>query len=90
MLDEANQFIFQIESAFPDTVTLASKLVSLVEGASLNNVVQVVGEAIAMVAQGVDLNAVNAYLNAATGGILDSLEAALGINNLTEVLGLAQ
>jgi hypothetical protein len=34
------------------------------------------------------LDAVNAYLNAATGGTIVSLEAALGINNLTQVLGL--
>ncbi|PTB35777.1 uncharacterized protein TrAFT101_010623 [Trichoderma asperellum] len=85
-----------IESALPTATTLASKLVSLVDGVGaqatdalgLNNVVQIVGEAIAMVAQGVDLNAVNAYLNAATGGTITSLEAALGINNLTQVLGL--
>ncbi|KAL6898593.1 hypothetical protein GGI43DRAFT_81480 [Trichoderma evansii] len=85
-----------IESALPDATTLASKLVSLVDGVGaqatdalgLNNVVQIVGEAIAMVAQGVDLNAVNAYLNAATGGTVTSLESALGINNLTQVLGL--
>ncbi|KAL7793817.1 hypothetical protein V8C37DRAFT_377428 [Trichoderma ceciliae] len=86
----------KIESAL-GTVTLASKLVSLVEsvgakatnGLSLN-VVQIVGEAIAMVAQGVDLGAVNAYLNAATGGTITTLEGALGITNLTQVLGLVQ
>ncbi|EHK18524.1 uncharacterized protein TRIVIDRAFT_225829 [Trichoderma virens Gv29-8] len=86
----------KIEAVLP--VTLAAKLVSLVqtvEGqvaatAGINNVVQIVGEALAMVAQGVDLNAVNAYLNAATGGSLTTLEVALGVNNLTEVLGLTQ
>ncbi|KAH8124667.1 hypothetical protein ACSS6W_007689 [Trichoderma asperelloides] len=86
----------KIESALPTATTLASKLVSLVDGVGaqatdalgLNNVVQIVGEALAMVAQGVDLNAVNAYLNAATGGTITSLEAALGVNNLTQVLGL--
>lgn len=79
-------------------MTLAAKLVSLVQGvegkvvatAGINNVVQIVGEALAMVSQGVDLNAVNAYLNAATGGQLTTLEVALGVDNLTEVLGLAQ
>ncbi|KAM0255348.1 hypothetical protein ACHAQJ_005866 [Trichoderma viride] len=87
-----------IESALPDSVTLAAKLVSLVEGVGaqatdalgLNNVVQIVGEAIAMVAQKVPLSSVNAYLNAATGGTVTTLEGALGINNLTEVLGVAQ
>ncbi|KAH6603786.1 hypothetical protein Trco_007232 [Trichoderma cornu-damae] len=88
----------KIESALPATVTLADKLVSLAEGVGsqataalgVNNVVQIVGEGIAMVAQGVDLNAVDAYLNAATGGTLTSLEGALGVKNLTGVLGLAQ
>ncbi|KAM6477058.1 hypothetical protein HDV62DRAFT_237281 [Trichoderma sp. SZMC 28011] len=86
----------KIEAVLP--VTLAAKLVSLVQGvegkvvatAGINNVVQIVGEALAMVSQGVDLNAVNAYLNAATGGQLTTLEVALGVDNLTEVLGLAQ
>ncbi|PNP57425.1 hypothetical protein THARTR1_02422 [Trichoderma harzianum] len=86
----------KIEAVLP--VTLAAKLVSLVQGvegkvvatADINNVVQIVGEALAMVAQGVDINAVNAYLNAATGGSLTTLEVALGVDNLTEVLGLAQ
>ncbi|KAM0481927.1 hypothetical protein ACHAPE_008388 [Trichoderma viride] len=85
-----------IEGALPAATTLASKLVSLVDSVGaeatdalgLNNVVQIVGEAIAMVSQGVHLDAVNAYLNAATGGTIVSLEAALGINNLTQVLGL--
>ncbi|KAL6862237.1 hypothetical protein J3F83DRAFT_745495 [Trichoderma novae-zelandiae] len=78
-------------------VTLAAKLVSLVQGVegqvkatvNVDNVVQIVGEALAMVAQGVDLSAVNSYLKAATGGQIASLEVALGINNLTQVLGLA-
>ncbi|KAL7908316.1 hypothetical protein GGI35DRAFT_481018 [Trichoderma velutinum] len=86
----------KIEAVLP--VTLAAKLVSLVQGvegqvaatAGINNVVQIVGEALAMVAQGVDLNAVNAYLNAATGGSIATLEVALGVDNLTQVLGLAQ
>ncbi|KAL6831768.1 hypothetical protein V8C40DRAFT_285222 [Trichoderma camerunense] len=86
----------KIEAVLP--VTLAAKLVSLVQGvegkvvatAGINNVVQIVGEALAMVSQGVDLNAVNAYLNAATGGQLTTLEVALGVDNLTEVLGLTQ
>ncbi|KAL6812094.1 hypothetical protein J3E69DRAFT_377357 [Trichoderma sp. SZMC 28015] len=86
----------KIEAVLP--VTLAAKLVSLVQGvegkvvatAGINNVVQIVGEALAMVSQGVDLNAVNAYLNAATGGQLTTLEVALGVDNLTEVLGVAQ
>ncbi|KAK4073012.1 uncharacterized protein Triagg1_5689 [Trichoderma aggressivum f. europaeum] len=86
----------KIEAVLP--VTLAAKLVSLVQGvegkvvatADIDNVVQIVGEALAMVAQGVDISAVNAYLNAATGGSLTTLEVALGVNNLTEVLGLVQ
>ncbi|KAL7931930.1 hypothetical protein V8C35DRAFT_308893 [Trichoderma chlorosporum] len=84
----------KIESVLP--VTLAAKLVSLVQGAEgqvvatagINNVVQIVGEALAMVAQGVDIDSVNAYLNAATNGALPTLQGALGIANLTEVLGL--
>ncbi|KAL7813585.1 hypothetical protein V8C44DRAFT_327169 [Trichoderma aethiopicum] len=88
--------VAKIESVIK--VTLAEKLVSLVHGVegqvaatvNVNNVVQIVGEALAMVAQGVDLAAVNAYLKAATGGQIVSLEAALGINNLSQVLGLVQ
>lgn len=79
-------------------MTLAAKLVSLVQGvegevvatANIDNVVQIVGEALAMVAQGVDISAVNAYVNAATGGAITTLEGALGVNNLTQVLGLVQ
>ncbi|KAL7957338.1 hypothetical protein V8C34DRAFT_305873 [Trichoderma compactum] len=87
----------KIEAVLPGT--LADKLVSLVQSvegnvvattANIDNVVQIVGEALAMVAQGVDLSAVNAYLNAATGGALTTLEDALGVDNLAEVLGLAQ
>ncbi|TFB01598.1 hypothetical protein CCMA1212_006519 [Trichoderma ghanense] len=88
--------VAKIEAVLP--VTLAAKLVSLAQGvegkvtatANVDNVVQIVGEALAMVAQGVDLNAVNAYLNAATGGQLASLQVALGITNLPQVLGLVQ
>ncbi|EGR46965.1 uncharacterized protein TRIREDRAFT_109287 [Trichoderma reesei QM6a] len=88
--------VAKIESVIK--VTLAEKLVSLVHGVegkvaatvNVNNVVQIVGEALAMVAQGVDLNAVNAYLNAATNGQIVSLEVALGIPNLSQVLGLVQ
>ncbi|KAL6797354.1 hypothetical protein GGI42DRAFT_92574 [Trichoderma sp. SZMC 28013] len=86
----------KIEAVLP--VTLAAKLVSLVQGvegevvatANIDNVVQIVGEALAMVAQGVDISAVNAYVNAATGGAITTLEGALGVNNLTQVLGLVQ
>ncbi|RFU81016.1 hypothetical protein TARUN_1199 [Trichoderma arundinaceum] len=86
----------QIETALPDGVTLATKLVSLANGIGakasadlgVNNLVQIVGEAIAMVAQGVDINAVNAYLNAATGGAVTTLEGALGINNIVQVISV--
>ncbi|KAL7944004.1 hypothetical protein V8C42DRAFT_327489 [Trichoderma barbatum] len=85
----------KIEAVLP--MTLAAKLVSLAQGVEgqvtatvgIDNVVQIVGEALAMVAQGVDISAVNAYLDAATGGSLTTLELALGVDNLTQVLGLA-
>ncbi|PTB63145.1 hypothetical protein BBK36DRAFT_1144204 [Trichoderma citrinoviride] len=88
--------VAKIEAVLP--VTLAAKLVSLAQGvegkvvatANVDNVVQTVGEALAMVAQGVDLGAVDSYLKAATNGQIVSLEVALGIKNLSQVLGLVQ
>jgi hypothetical protein len=50
--------------------------------------IQAVGEAVAMLLQGVGVPQIDAFLNAATGGTICSLEKALGVPDIEKTLGL--
>jgi len=78
--------IEQIESGLGG-VPLADKLLSLFQSGDLSgSALTAVGEALAMLKQGTPLDAVNSYLNAATGGVVSDLGSTLGLEDLVGLL----
>lgn len=64
-------------------------MLGLVEDGAPPGAVQVIGQGIAMVLEGVGVPEVNAFIDSATGGAVSSLEAALGVTDVEKALGLA-
>lgn len=65
---------------------LAHKLISLVQGGLPPQVVQAVGQGIALVEQGVAIQTVDAYVKGQTDGAITSLEQTIGVTNIQKIL----
>ena len=70
-------------------MTFAEFLLGLSKEGAPPGTIQAIGEAIAMLEEGVGITAVNEFLDASTGGAITSLEDALGVTDVFEALGLA-
>lgn len=79
-------YIQQVEQALGG-VPLADKLMELVNGGLKPAATQAIGQALVMVQSGLPIDAVNSYLDSATGGTVTNLEQTLGTNDLVGVLG---
>lgn len=66
--------------------TLAQKLLTLVEGGLPPQVVQAVGQGLALVQQGVAIETVDAYVKGMTNGATSSLENTLGVANIAQIV----
>ncbi|ATY65541.1 hypothetical protein A9K55_001967 [Cordyceps militaris] len=74
----------KVESALGQP--LAQKLLGMVQGGLPPQVVQAVGQGIALVEQGVAVQTVDAYVKGMTDGAVTSLEGALGVSDIQKVL----
>lgn len=70
-------------------VSFAEFLLGLSDEGAAPGVIQAVGEAVAMLLNGVGLDSVNAFLDSATGGAVTDLSETLGVTDLEKALGLA-
>jgi hypothetical protein len=70
-------------------VTFAEYLLGLSKEGAPPGTIQAIGEAVAMLEEGLGVTAVNEFLDEATGGAISSLEDALGVTDVLEALGLA-
>ncbi|KAK9436561.1 hypothetical protein VB005_11374 [Metarhizium brunneum] len=75
----------QVEKALGG-VPLANKLLDLIHGGLKPAAAQAIGQALAMVQSGLPIDAVNAYLNKATGNAVANLENTLGASDLVGAL----
>ena len=71
-------------------VTFAEYLLGLSKEGAPPGTIQAIGEAVAMLEEGVGITAVNEFLDESTGGAISSLEKALGVTDVYEALGLAK
>ncbi|OAA63138.1 hypothetical protein ISF_05014 [Cordyceps fumosorosea ARSEF 2679] len=76
--------LVKVESALNQP--LAQKLLALVQGGLPPQVVQAVGQGIALVEQGVAIQTVDAYVRGMTEGQVKSLGGALGVSDIQKVL----
>ncbi|KAJ6789783.1 hypothetical protein PWT90_02333 [Aphanocladium album] len=67
---------------------LAAKLLVLVQGGLPPQIVQAVGQGLALVQQGVAIETVDSYVKGHTDGAITSLEKTLGVVDLQKVLKL--
>ncbi|KID74441.1 hypothetical protein MBR_06540, partial [Metarhizium brunneum ARSEF 3297] len=79
--------LVQLEDALG--VTFSEKLLGLSRSGAGPGAVQAVGEAVAMLLQGIGLPQVDAFLDSATGGAMSSLEGALGVTDIEKALHLS-
>ncbi|KAH8168762.1 hypothetical protein LIA77_10888 [Sarocladium implicatum] len=70
-------------------VTFAEYLLGLSKEGAPPGTIQAIGEAVAMLEEGLGVTAVNEFLDKATGGAISSLEEALGVTDIEKALGLA-
>jgi hypothetical protein len=70
-------------------VTFAQYCLGLLDEGADPGTVQAIGEAVAMLEDGLGVTAVNAFLDKATGGAITSISDALGVTDVYKALGLA-